>query len=141
MELKDLITPNVCHQKDEGVFSNWYWYCDECVEHGSGAIAQEVHEQAMIHARWNTKFFTLDEETATEEDYEKEDNWILFPLLSEEEQEFWEEELVGSNCGIYIIDATNNKTFDWFEDYTDTTPNKIEDLELAQKLRKQFGLP
>ena len=140
MELKDLITPNVCHQKDEGVFSNWYWYCDECVEHGSGALAQEVHEQAMVHAKWNTRIFKLDEDEATEDDYANEDNWLLLPLMSEEEQEFWGDE-VGNACGIYIINAVDNKTFDWFDDYTDTTPNKIDDLELAQKLREQLGLP
>lgn len=140
MELKDLITPNVCHQQAEGGYSNWYWYCDECVDHGSGATAQEVHEQAGVHAKWNTRIFKIAEEEATEDDYANEDNWILLPLMSEEEQEFWGDE-VGEACGIYIINATDNKTFDWFDDYTDTTPNKIDDLDLANKLRDQLGLP
>lgn len=141
MELKDLITPNVCRQKEEGTYSNWYWYCDECVEHGSGAMAQEVHEQAMVHAKWNSYLFALAPDTATDDDYENQDNYILFPLLTEEEQEFWEDEIVGQNCGIYIIDAKNNITYDWFGDYEDKTPNKIADLDLANKLRDQLGLP
>jgi len=130
----DLITPNAC----KSTIAEWIWYCDNCVTHGNADSSEEADFMAKCHAIYHTSIFMGD--TENEEEYEDESKYVPFKDLTPDEQEMYEYEL-GESCPMFIISVSKNKTFQYGEDYTDDTPNKIVDIAVAQKLREQLGLP
>ena len=135
-EIADLITPEgVCSST---VFVNsWVWYCDEHQQHGTAMSPEEAEHYAKAHAEWYTRIYQGDED---DESLDSIGTSIHYPDLAPEEKEFYEDE-VGESCMMFIIDEAKNKTFEYGSDYTDDTPNQVGDIEIAQHLRDQLGLP
>jgi hypothetical protein len=124
MEMKDLITSGAC----ESTIAGWVWYCDEHMTHGNADSAGEAEHIANAHSNWyadaSYQAYLLEEEPDEDEENEEEfdpENW--------------------SGCDVYLINVGINKTFSIGENYEDETPNVITDLEQAQAIRKQLGLP
>jgi hypothetical protein len=139
-KIEDLITPNgVCSST---VFNeSWIWYCDEHRQHGVGLSAEEVSYYARAHEEWVSWVFTGDEED--EDAYDDIKNFTRFAELSQKKKKASEEDELGQSCNLFIIDEEKNKTFKYGYDYpyTDYTPNKVGDIQVAQELRTLLGLP
>jgi len=121
MELKDAITLNVCQST---VYEDsWIWYCDEHRQHGTALCAEEAEAIAEAHVDYH---LNQSIEYAMEQDGDE------FELGDLEDYDI---------CDMYILSEKMNKTFTLGEDYTDSTPNKITDIEQAQEMRKHLGLP
>lgn len=143
MEITDLITPNVC--KSTAFENSWIWYCDECQKHGTGLSAKEVEYYAQSHIDWTSyadeRSSSLEWNEETVVDPEGFEPTLLdFSEVPEDERFMydWEPACDGA---VFIISEGLNKTFRFGDDYTDTTPNQISDIELAQEVKKQLGLP
>ena len=149
MEIKDLITPNVCKST---VFENsWIWYCDSCQIHGVGTQAEEAEFYAEAHLKW-TSYISKNEvdkehildgvevevEAVIDEEDDGED--LLNYWDVDEDYRDWYEWETTCEGAMFIISEGENKTFDLGEDYTNTEPNKITDIELAIEIKKQLGL-
>jgi hypothetical protein len=132
--ITDLITPGAC----ESTVAGWIWYCDDCDTHGNADSADEADYMARYHAMYRTSIFIGDEDN--EEEFSDESKYVFFRDLDAEGQELYEDEL-GDTCQLFIINVGVNKTFEYGEDYTDETPNQIVDIEVAQEIRRQLGLP
>lgn len=132
--IADLITPGAC----ESTLAGWIWYCDEHQTHGNADSADEAEYMAECHAKFMTSVFIGDEDN--EEEFDDESKYVSFKDFDTEEQEFYADEL-GEGCSLFIINVGISKTFQYGEDYTDETPNQIVDIEVAQEIRRQLGLP
>jgi hypothetical protein len=72
-------------------------------------------------------------------DSAEEADWVATSHM-----EFFCEDIDGlpeSECAVYIIDVSNNITYNCGEDYNDKTPNAVVDLDKAQQIRTMLGLP
>jgi hypothetical protein len=139
VELKDLITPNVCKST---VFENsWIWYCDNCQIHGVGVGAKEVEFYAEAHMNW-TSYISKDEvdEGHILEGVEDDGDGLLNYWDVDEFYRDWYDWEFTCEGAMYLISEKDNKTFDLGDDYTNTEPNKITDIDLAIEIQKRLGL-
>ena len=129
MELKALITQNTCTQTVAG----WIWYCDNCDTHGNADSVDEAQYMVEQHARF---YSWLESEGDLEED-ESTDYMSYDPDLRDDPELDWQDECLH---GSYLINVVDNITYQYGEDYTDTTPNKIGDIKIALEIQKRMGL-
>lgn len=121
MQIKDLITPGAC----ESTMAGWIWYCDEHQTHGNADSSDEAEHMIDAHE----EFFTY----ANIQGYIKEEG---DPSVADNID--WDD---FNGCESFVIDVSNNITYNYGEDYDNKTPNQITDLEKAKEIRDKLGLP
>ena len=126
---KDIITKKTC----ESTIAGWVWFCDSCVTHGNANSSDEAEYLAKSHA----KYYSWIEDEDDNEDSETISFMDMDVLEREEEHHNWSYECLGA---IYLIDVTNNITYEYGDDYTDKTPNNPFDVDKAVQLQKRLGV-
>jgi hypothetical protein len=155
MALENYITSGVC---TSGVWEDtWIWYCDECQVHGSESHPASAHDMALYHSDRITHIYDGDKEEGERlMDEDDMDEWykkaVSLSSMSEEDRLFFRcQEDSEPTCDLYVISEKNNKALsvDFISsgeeafsrgDYGDFNLEPI-DIEKADKIRKQLGLP
>ena len=125
-EVADILTRGTCKDTVAG----WIWYCDSCDTHGNANSSDEAEYLAKSHA----KYYSWIED-------DKDEDPALFMEMDTFERDWrghnWSFECLGAT---YIIDASENITYSYGDDYTDKTPNRAFDVDKAVWLQKYFGV-
>jgi len=124
---KDIITKKTC----ESTIAGWVWFCDSCDTHGNANSSDEAEYLAKSHAKyysWSENEFDEDGDTLS---------FMDMDVLEREKEHDWNYECLSDT---YIIDATENITYEYGDDYTDKTPNNPFDVDKAVQLQKRLGV-
>ncbi len=124
--MEDIVTRGTCKETIAG----WIWYCDSCDTHGNANFSEEAEYLAKAHARYYSWIDDNDEDLDPP-------SFTEMDVSEREKDHNWSYHCLGST---YIIDATNNITYHYGDDYTDKTPNRPFDVDKAVWLQKYFGV-
>lgn len=129
MVLKNFITQNTC----KSTVGGWIWYCDACDTHGNANDSTEADFMAEQHA----KYFGWLEGAEVGEDEEIPEYMSYDPALRDDPELDWSYDCLHAT---HLINARTGITYNYGEDYTDTTPNKVGDLDIALEIQKRMGI-